>query len=106
MLILLITIILTSVNLSECLSALLRERKDEFSMYRSIGWRKKWIMRRVLKETSSFSAIGIFLGVVTAIITFLSLAVAINWILLVCIVGLVLHATLIFGVVRLRNYDF
>ncbi|GAA5417826.1 hypothetical protein Pryu01_02902 [Paraliobacillus ryukyuensis] len=54
MLILLITIILTSVNLSECLSALLRERKDEFAIYRAISCRKKWIMRTVLQETSNF----------------------------------------------------
>ncbi|WP_169359746.1 M1 family aminopeptidase [Psychrobacillus sp. BL-248-WT-3] len=61
------TILLSIVSLSESFQALLFVRREEFSMYKIIGWTKKRILSHLLKEISKWSGATLLISLVISL---------------------------------------
>lgn len=79
--ILISTFILSVIGLSECINALLYNRKTEFNMYHIIGWTRKRILTHLLKETFVWAGLAMGIGTIISIIILLILNISLGWII-------------------------
>jgi len=76
------TVVLMLISITEAINAIIRERRDEFIMYHTIGWSSRMIRFHFGKEVYLWSGFSLVLGGLMSLIILRQLDVSPQWSLL------------------------
>ena len=100
----LITLILTIVSVTEGLNTLFIHRKDEFNMYQIIGWKKRTIIKHLMKELSIWISASLFLGLLAGTLALILLNISLLWITIGILTTAFMIIISIFIIIIARKY--
>lgn len=73
------TIVLVFISVAEAINAIIRERRNEFIMYHTIGWSRRMIRFHFGKEVFLWSSFSLVLGGLMSLIILRQLNVSFQW---------------------------
>ena len=103
MALLLSTLILASMAISECMNCLLTERKSEINMYHTIGWTRKQILIKISKEVSGWATISVLSGLLISAAGLLLFGTSIKWILFGSAISIILMFLIVYVLVLVNT---
>ncbi|MFN7252403.1 MAG: hypothetical protein ACK4M9_16730 [Anaerobacillus sp.] len=103
--ILIATLFLVLISISESINTIIDARKIEFSMYFTIGWTKKMILKHFGREVAIWAGISIFCANIIAVIILLSLNLTFKSILVGLFGTFMITIIPIIYIVRRKTYQ-
>lgn len=105
--IIVITVLLSYLAVSESITALLQYRAKEFSMYHIIGWTKGRILIHFSKEISLWSGVPIVLGVLLGSLILFGMNVSYSWIFISILIsiGILSIAIVVTTITKLKPFS-